>query len=615
MVFWVFGLCVVLGTLVPSAFSAAEQPRRDPQPELWEVVYHFPYAIERAREAIASGADVSASAVTGETMLMAAIRNLPYGPREGLVSLLLDAGSEVNAQDDHGMSAMAYALLQDHTDRELVRAIIDHGWAPRSDGERLAVELVFADGEKVDRMLRAGLDPSEPLYMGATALMIAARHNPDLEVIKQLVEAGGDVDVERDWPNPRLRTPYPDTPPLIALRSNPNPQVIEFLYEASEDPREPLRRDRPSESLLMVAALTNPSIEVLEWLIERGEDPTHRDESGWNVIIYAMQDHDPQKIEFLVEAGAESHGGEWPCLYSAVRVCDAPMIEKLLELGAAEQPSLNWDEVLHHYAGSGHDPEILAVLLQHGADLNARSGRNETVLINAMDNRHLPVVQRIIEACVESGIDMSESDDLGLTALHWVANRAYLLGPRLVEAGGDVNAKGNEGETPLMIAASGTFDLMFGDQIASVRWMLDSGADPLARATDGSTAMTFAVMGICDEEVIRLLMNAGLDINHTIDGGFTALHAAMRGLRWHRMDASSVARLIELGANPNTVADDGSTPLHDAIRNAKPEHVLALLDGGADATVRSRDGLLPLALAWRFMDDDRVLKRLEEAMR
>lgn len=602
------------GSVQPSA-GAAGEIRRDPQRELWEVVYHFPYATDRARKAIASGADVSLAAATGETLLMEAIRSLHYGPHEDLVALLLDAGAEVNTQDDHGMSPMAYALLQDGTDRELVRSLIDHGWEPRSDAERIAVELVFADIDGIERLLKNSLDPKIPVFMGATPLMIVARHNPDLEVVKRLVKAGGDVDIERNWPNPRLRTLYPETPPLIALRSNPNPEVISFLFEASQDPQAPLRQDRRSESLLMVAASTNPSIEVLQWLIEQGEDPTHRDDSGWNVIIHALSNHDPDIIEFLVKAGAESHGGEWPSLYGAVRVCDAPMIEKLLELGAANHPSLNWDEVIHNYAVSGWDPAILDVLLKHGADLSARSEDGQTVLIASMSNRHLPVVRKVIEVCANSKVEMNATDELGFSALHWAANRAHLLGPQLVEAGCDLNANGNEGETSLMMACSGYYNAGFGDLVASVQWMLEHGADPLARATDGATALTFAVCGTCNDEVIRLLLNTGLDINDKIDGGYTALHCAMRDWKFHRLRASSVAMLIELGADPNTVSDDGSTSLHDAILHAEPEHVLALLDGGADAKVRNAEGLLPITMARRFMDDERVLIRLEEAMK
>ena len=579
------------------------------------MVDHFPYAAERARAAIAAGADASASADTGETLLMRAILSLGYGPHESLVSVLLDAGAEINVQDDYGMSPMAYVMLMDRTDRELVRALIDHGWEPRSDGERLAVELVFADAEKVDRMLHAGLDPSEPLYMEATALMIAARHNPDLEVIRRLVEAGGDVDAQRNWSHPRLRKPLPDTPPLIALRSNPNPEVIAFLFEASQDPRAPLVEVFPERSLLMTAASAGQSIEVMEWLIERGEDPDHRDEQGWNVVIYALPRDDPAIIEFLVRSGAQSHAGDWPSLYYAVWVCHAPMIEKLLELGADDHPLFSWDEVLLNYARHGRDPAVLDILLRNGVDLNARSGRIETVLITAMANPHLDVVPGIIAACMEAGIDMSATDHFGLTAMHHIGDRAHLLGPLLLKAGIDINTRGNRGETALMRVSGGGDDNLLGDRAAAVRWMLANGADQFARAEDGSTALTFAVADLFDERTVRVLIESGLDLNHKVDGGYTAMHKLVRGWGWYRYFAPTVATLIELGADPNTVSDHGNTPLHDAIREGVPEWVLALLDGGADGTVRNRDGLLPIDLARRFMDDERVLTRLEEAMR
>src|SRR5262249_30829295 len=61
----------------------------------------------------------------------------------------------------------------------------------------------------------------------------------------------------------------------------------------------------------------------------------------------------------------------------------------------------------------------------------------------------------------------------------------------LLDAGADVNARGRGGETPLMMAAGyGYTDI--------VNALLDRGADARVEMSDGSNALTFAVVGAND---------------------------------------------------------------------------------------------------------------------
>jgi ankyrin repeat protein len=124
-----------------------------------------------------------------------------------------------------------------------------------------------------------------------------------------------------------------------------------------------------------------------------------------------------------------------------------------------------------------------------------------------------------------------------------------------------------EGATPLLRAAKS------GD-IEMVRLLVEHGADPLATMPNGTTALHFvAGLGWRDGspvapsydqgteaeavQTIDYLLELGLPIGVTNDGGDTPLHSAISG----RGSSVIVAHLIERGADPLIENGRGQTPL------------------------------------------------------
>ena len=119
--------------------------------------------------------------------------------------------------------------------------------------------------------------------------------------------------------------------------------------------------------------------------------------------------------------------------------------------------------------------------------------------------------------------------------------------------------------------------------------LLESGADP----NDGVTLPMAASAG--DLTTLELLRAHGADLNQpwATDGAAT-IYAIMHwsltpdGVRW----------LVEHGANPDPVfAANGETPLHVAARSWDVAMMELLVQHGADATRRRRDGRTPYAVA------------------
>ncbi|HEY3800843.1 MAG TPA: ankyrin repeat domain-containing protein [Caulobacteraceae bacterium] len=110
---------------------------------------------------------------------------------------------------------------------------------------------------------------------------------------------------------------------------------------------------------------------------------------------------------------------------------------------------------------------------------------------------------------------------------------------------------------------------------------------------EGDTALHLAAAAWRADLITRLVA-LGADAQARNRMGATPLHLAANGdpqsPRW-RPDAQAAAlsALLAAGADPNAVDKHGATPLHKAVRTRCAAAVEALLDGGADPALPTRN--------------------------
>jgi ankyrin repeat protein len=117
----------------------------------------------------------------------------------------------------------------------------------------------------------------------------------------------------------------------------------------------------------------------------------------------------------------------------------------------------------------------------------------------------------------------------------------------------------------------------------------------------GDTALHMAAASH-SERIVRDLVAAGAVVDAVNRRGARPLHYAVdggpNGPRWNPpAQHATVARLLELGADPNAPDKNGTPPLHRAIRNRSAAAVAALLAGGADPHLRNGKGSSVMQLA------------------
>jgi len=165
---------------------------------------------------------------------------------------------------------------------------------------------------------------------------------------------------------------------------------------------------------------------------------------------------------------------------SVIEAADAKRLPELIE-AVREQGLLNSPRAvtslgtLLHLAALRGNLEAVRLLLDAGAEVNARGFRDATPLMSACDAGKLAVMQQL----VSRNADIKAKNTFGQTALHCAAG-SILASPQVLEfllaAGADPNSLENGGRTPLHSAVAVV-------DPEKVEVLLKAGADPRAVAS------------------------------------------------------------------------------------------------------------------------------------
>ena len=276
---------------------------------------------------------------------------------------------------------------------------------------------------------------------------------------------------------------------------------------------------------------------------------------------------------------AEKPPNKKTALHYAAQNGHAEIVAFLLDKGAeVNRPNIAGETPLHYAVGLP-DPAVVNLLLARGANLNARTTDGRSPLRMATAFAQLGSIQ----ALLDKGADARDTLPNGQTLLHMTAR----VGPPeaialFVSRGVDVNAAAKNGQTPLLIAcAAGN-----GDEAAA---LLDHKADPNAPDASGLRPLEAAV-GTGQPGMVKRLLEAGARLADagTIDKR-SALHiAAARG--W----LSITNMLLAAGADRAARDSQGRTPLDLALRygNRRVADTLS----GASAKAATSPPATPAAL-------------------
>ncbi|XP_059723883.1 protein phosphatase 1 regulatory subunit 12B isoform X4 [Haemorhous mexicanus] len=229
-------------------------------------------------------------------------------------------------------------------------------------------------------------------------------------------------------------------------------------------------------------------------------------------------------------------------------------------------------------ACSSGDTEEVKKLLGRGARINTTNVDGLTALHQACIDENLDMVKFL----VENGANVNQQDNEGWTPLHAVASCGYQnIAEYLISHGANVAAVNSEGEVPSDIAEEAAMKDLLLEQVKKQgvdlelsrkeeeqqmlqdarQWLNSGRIEDIKQPRTGATALhVAAAKGY--SEVMRLLIQAGFNLNVQDNDGWTPLHAAAH---WGVKEACSIlAEALcdmdirnKLGQTPFDVADEG----------------------------------------------------------
>ena len=478
---------------------------------------------ESARLAVEKSAQINAKDNGGGTALMIAAMN----GHTNLVKLLLAKGAAYDLRNTNGDSALSLAAGSSHWDA--VRILSNQEILAATNGLKGSVPLWLASGsgdlEAVKRQLVNGADVNgkDPFYK-VPSLIWAAR-NGRLEIVQLLIAKGADVNI-------RLGS---GRTALTFAAANGHVDVVKFLMDKGADKSASIERDSSLQYDALSLSVARGNIALTRLLLEKGAkiDRTYYGKEGATLLHQVRGSNGAAIARLLIKNGASVDGRGFYSDGSTPYRDKTPLMQ----------------------AARNGEVEVAKVLLENGANVEAKDEDGDNPLRLAARNGHVEVVSLLVSWMGKNG-GIQEIREQAI----WPAIKAGKTGvvSALLKAGVDPNCKDSDGYTLLLHAASnGVEDVC--------KLLLDSGAKINSKINDDFD-----------------------DSNSYVRAGDTPLHAAAR-----RAGLETVAILLANGANVNARNKYGTTPLFDA----KAESAELLLGSGADPNFQSPDGFCPLIYA------------------
>ncbi|KAK2616047.1 hypothetical protein N8I77_002764 [Diaporthe amygdali] len=337
-----------------------------------------------------------------------------------VVRLLLQGGASLEAKDTENWIPLHAACIWGAF--ACIDILLEHKKLhDYSTSEIIAPLPLAVDAGKykvAKTLLRHGLDPNSHDAVGCALWYAVKKDRVDL--CKLLLENKADPNASSEK----------SAPPLVQAMMAGNMEIVELLVESGADLEKPGTLDAFHGSPLLMAVIwagtrNSKNIQIIRYLLEKKADPNVTDKDGWAPLWLAAWWRDEETVRILCRAQADVNivcnqrtplhaaigrskvdlevlralldhvadvntfiEGQGTPLSSAIRLGRVEMIKTILNHDKAKpdmtHPSFR-SAVLDATSGNREGiHEILASLLEAGADVDMRDASGRTLLMHAM---------------------------------------------------------------------------------------------------------------------------------------------------------------------------------------------------------------------------------------
>lgn len=220
----------------------------------------------------------------------------------------------------------------------------------------------------VQRMLKQGMDPNSLHETSGSRLLTAASDGGQLRIVKMLLEAGADPNLQDTW------------------------------------------RNMPPNGTALESAAKRGHLKIAKLLVQAGADVNKA--GYWPPIKTAASYGQPKMVVFFLEHGATYE----PSIISlAVRSGNLEAVRALIKGGVKVNYSNRDGETPLHFAAVHETPEVAKLLVESGAKLDAENRLKETPLHQAAAKGRA----KVVEFFLRSGADFTKLNFKKKTPEQW----------------------------------------------------------------------------------------------------------------------------------------------------------------------------------------------------
>ncbi|THX55486.1 hypothetical protein D6D06_04888, partial [Aureobasidium pullulans] len=322
------------------------------------------------------------------------------GDQFEIVKLLVARGAKLNQNDLYNATALKYACAVGHY--EVIKYLLDNGADVNKscDYLNLPLESACRSGslEVINMLLKYGARVNERHPNGQDALEVACGHQ-NIEVVRLLIDHDADVKAC-------------DSGALVAASRRGHIGIAQFLLAQGAD----VNGRRKSETPIQ-AACSEGHFELVKLLLVNGADHNAARRNSGSALSNACLSGNTALVSLLLGRGVHPNARD-------------------KSYGSALQGLCAYSLDI--------DPEMIQLLLDRGADVDARGGKFGTALCEAASQNKVKMVRMLLER----GADPNLRDKRFGSALQAACGGRYGTLPDLVQLvlnnGADVNARGGK---------------------------------------------------------------------------------------------------------------------------------------------------------------------------